>query len=88
MALARVSTKGQLVIPKALREELGIGAGTHVAVRDDASGAALDVIGDDPVEAAYGALAHLGPMTPGLVEEHRRELELEERKTTWPPRAQ
>jgi AbrB family looped-hinge helix DNA binding protein len=30
---ATVSSKGQLVIPVAIREELGIGPGTRVAIR-------------------------------------------------------
>jgi AbrB family looped-hinge helix DNA binding protein len=37
MALAHVSTKGQGVIPKALREGLEVRAGTYVALRDGES---------------------------------------------------
>ena len=87
MAVARVSTKGQIVIPKQIREELGLKPGTYLHLGDTDAQATLTVIGDDPVEGGYGALAHLGPMTPGLLREHRDELELEEQRTAWPPRA-
>jgi len=83
MALARVSTKGQIVIPKAIRDELGLRPRTYVALREEDEVATVTVLGDDPIEAGYGALAHLGPGTPGLLEDKREERELEERKEAW-----
>lgn len=41
---------------------------------------------DAIIEATCGMLGHLGPMTPGLLEERRRELEREEGKAGCPPR--
>jgi len=41
---------------------------------------------DDIIEATCGMLAHLGPMTPALLEERRKDLEREERKAGCPPR--
>ncbi len=83
MPLVRVSTKGQLVIPKELRRQLAVKPGTYVSLRGTDQHAALTAIGDDPVEAAYGMFAHLGPLTQDLLESRREERELEERKEAW-----
>jgi AbrB family looped-hinge helix DNA binding protein len=80
MAMVRVSTKGQITIPKALRDELGTGPATYVHLGENGEGAELTVVGEDPVEAAYGMFAHLGPLTQDLLESKREERELEERK--------
>jgi len=80
MAVVRVSKKGQIVIPKPIREELGLKPGTYVHLGDTDARATLTVIGDDPVEAGYGMFAHLGPLTQDLLESKREEIELEERK--------
>ena len=83
MVAVRVSTKGQIVIPNEIRQELGIEPGTYVQLGERGEGAALTVVGKDPVEAAYGMFAHLGPLTQDLLESRREERELEERKEAW-----
>ena len=40
--ITTVSTKGQLVIPAAIRQALGIGAGTRVAIRQEGSRVVID----------------------------------------------
>ncbi len=69
---AVVSSKGQLTIPKRLRDRLGIWAGTVVEFREE--GGTL-VIGktqnEDPVVAVYGILAGLGMDTDTVIAELR-----------------
>ena len=86
MLVVRVSTKGQIVIPKDVRNQLEIEPRTYISARTNEGDLTLTPIGADPVEAGYGALAHLGPMTPVLLRGRREELELEEQKTKWPPK--
>jgi AbrB family looped-hinge helix DNA binding protein len=86
MPIVRVSTKGQLVIPAELRRELGISPGTYIRIEEHDGQLQLTPIGDDIIEATCGMLAHLGPMTSGLLEERREDLEHEERKASCPPR--
>jgi AbrB family looped-hinge helix DNA binding protein len=80
MPLVRVSTKGQIVIPKEIRTRLGIKPGTYMSLRSNDNEVTLTPFGDDPVEAAYGMFAHLGPITQDLLDDRREERELEERK--------
>lgn len=80
MATATVSKKGWVVIPKAIRDRLGIKPGSRVSI-DERDGVLVVVpVPDDPIEAAYGILRGLGG--PSLVEEtireHREEVEREE----------
>lgn len=76
-----VSTKGQMVIPAAIREAMGIEPGTRVAVRQEGARVILE---PDTLAAKLRILKELrgcmagGPsMTGALLEERRRERELE-----------
>jgi len=82
----RASTKGQVVIPVEVRRRLGIEPGTRLSVDETEGGVLLRVLPDDPIEAARGHLAHLGPFTDDLVAERRREAEREERSLPAPRR--
>jgi antitoxin PrlF len=54
---AVVSEKGQVTIPKRLRDRLGIRAGTVLEFREErAELVATKALTEDPVEAAYGVL--------------------------------
>ncbi|MGH7722296.1 MAG: AbrB/MazE/SpoVT family DNA-binding domain-containing protein [Candidatus Dormibacteria bacterium] len=54
---ATVSEKGQVTIPKRLRERLGIRPGAVLEFRDEgASLVATKVVERDPVDAVYGIL--------------------------------
>lgn len=56
-----VSEKGQITIPKAVRDRLGIAPGTKLDVRDeDGVLVARKVTERDPVDAAWGVLAGRG----------------------------
>ena len=73
-----VSTKGQTVIPKEVRDRLGIKAGAKIiwTVREGA--AVIQVLPEDPIGAAMGALKHLGLSTADLLAERRADYEREE----------
>lgn len=68
LTMPRVTTKGQVTIPKALREELGIQPGDEVRFERTASGLALEKVapttedGDDPFDRYRGAAGEEGSM--------------------------
>jgi antitoxin PrlF len=58
--LSTVSEKGQITVPKRLRERLGIHPGDRLELVEDAGRLVLTKAvpgGDDPVEAVYGILS-------------------------------
>jgi antitoxin PrlF len=57
-----VSEKGQITVPKRLRERLGIRAGDQLDLTEEDGRLILrKAIGGDPVAAAYGILDALKP---------------------------
>lgn len=68
----RVGPKGQVVIPKALRDRLGILTGDEVEFAIDGDAVRLEPIRDRP--SLRSSLAGLG-LTAELEAEHRAELE-------------
>jgi antitoxin PrlF len=83
----KVGTKGQVVIPKAIREEIGIGPGDEVAFEADGGEVRIRRAADEPrarareIKALRGIWADAkGGGTGELLEERRKERELEERK--------
>ena len=81
---ATVSTKGQLVIPASIREELGIEPGTRVAIRVDGGQVILDPQSIDAklrrIKAMRGYTAGGPSGTDILLEDRRIERERELRK--------
>jgi antitoxin PrlF len=48
-AIARITTKSQLVLPKAIRDQLGVGPGDAVAFRTSPQGVVIEKVeADDP----------------------------------------
>lgn len=72
-----VSTKGQIVIPAGLREELGIKAGTRVAIQREGNHLVLQPITDEFIRSLRGCLK--GP--DSLVEAREREHRMEKDRT-------
>lgn len=82
-----VSTKGQMVIPAAIREELGIEPGTRVSIRRD--GPEL-VIRPETLAAKLAMIKKMRGVTAGhgsgtdmLLEDRRLERERELREEGW-----
>jgi antitoxin PrlF len=83
----KVGVKGQVVIPKAIRDEIGIQPGDEVTFEPDGSEVRVRRVEDDPAQLASDvkSLRGLWADTPDggtdeLLKERRRERELEERK--------
>jgi AbrB family looped-hinge helix DNA binding protein len=53
---ARVAERGQVTIPKRLRDRLGVKAGTILEFSEERGRLIAVKRGDDPVDRAYGAL--------------------------------
>jgi AbrB family looped-hinge helix DNA binding protein len=71
--LAELSSKGQLVIPKPVRESLGLEQGTQLHLRLEAGKIILEPFGPSPAEALYGKYADADFLS-ALEEEHREEI--------------
>jgi AbrB family looped-hinge helix DNA binding protein len=82
-----VSSKGQLVIPAAIRQELGIEPGTRVAVRLDGTSVILEpetlAAKLRLIRAMRGITAGGPSMTDALLEDRRIERERELAEEGW-----
>ena len=82
-----VSSKGQMVIPAAIREELGIKSGTRIAVSREGTRVILeaDTVAAKlrRIEEMRGCTAGRGSGTDLLLEERRREREREFAEEGW-----
>lgn len=47
MAIAKVTTKGQLTIPRNIRDKLGIKAGDHIIIKETSAGYMIEKKLDD-----------------------------------------
>jgi AbrB family looped-hinge helix DNA binding protein len=73
---ATVSSKGQVTIPKRLRDRLGIGQGTVLDFHEEAGRLIAEKAQDtDPVTAVYGLLARPGLRTDDVLGELRGEVD-------------
>ena len=76
--LAKVTSKGQLVIPKRIRDRLGITPGTEVHIEVVGDKILLEPINpQSPVEALYGRYAGTDLLSD-LEAEHHEELRADE----------
>ena len=78
MYTVKVSAKGWVVIPKALRTKYGLRKSTRVRVMDVDGALVLVPIPDDPIGALYGMLAGSPSLTAELLEERARDKKREE----------
>ena len=72
--LTRLSSRGQLVIPKTIRQALGLRSGCQLRVRLGKGAIILEPVTVSLIDALYGKYAQLDLLAE-LEEEHRKELE-------------
>jgi AbrB family looped-hinge helix DNA binding protein len=70
--ITTVSTKGQLVIPAEVRESLGIGPGTRIAVSLEGSRIILEPVSEKLVDETRGMLGGRPSLSRLLQQERRR----------------
>jgi len=75
--LARLSSKGQLVIPKAIREAMKLHKGTLFRVQIAEGKLILEPVTSSPIDALYGRYSGVD-LLYDLEEEHRREVMCEQ----------
>lgn len=80
MPVARVTSKGQIVIPAAIRKRHGIRKGTVVAITERGSEIVLRPLDEEYFDQLAGFLGTDGESwTDALIEEHRLDREREDR---------
>jgi len=77
--ITTVSTKGQFVIPSEIRESLGIGPGTRIAVTVQGPRIILEPVSEQLVDRTRGLLAG-GPSLARLLQKERRK---EDKRDKW-----
>ncbi len=75
MEVVNVSPKGQILIPKTLREKHGVKPGSRVQILETQNGLFIKPAPKDPIETACGFLEGDFSLTQDLIEEHQGELE-------------
>lgn len=83
--MARVSSKGGIVIPAEIRAAFGIKPGDEVDVVDDGECIVLVRHSSDPVRALRGMFKQGSDLTRALLDDRRREKAREESKTADAP---
>lgn len=79
MHTVRTLSKGQVVIPAAVREALGIKSGTLLDLEVCGDHIELRPVPADPIAAFCGSLAGGESLADGLTKEHQREVERDDR---------
>lgn len=92
MKVAQVSVKGQILIPKRIREKCGIKPGSKVLLLESKEGLLIKPAPENPIEAACGFIQGDFSLTGDLIQEHGTEAHLlhsrsrkvSRRKILWP----
>lgn len=74
MLTAKTSSKGQIVIPKELRDRLGITPGTLVQLKLAKGKIEVRPLPDDPIAALRGSLRGQPSLANKLIKEHQSEV--------------
>jgi AbrB family looped-hinge helix DNA binding protein len=74
MKVVQVSRKGQILIPKLVREKHGVTPGSKVQLLDLSEGILIKPAPEDPIDAACGFLEGDYSLTDDLIKEHQMEL--------------
>ncbi len=81
MPTVTVSSKGQIVVPKEVREALSIKAGQKVFMKVVDDHAEIIPLPENPVEGFCGILSKGSSLTKALLRKRKEEIRLEEKKT-------
>ncbi|MGC8494758.1 MAG: AbrB/MazE/SpoVT family DNA-binding domain-containing protein [Syntrophobacteraceae bacterium] len=80
MPVVKASSKGQIVIPKELREKLGIGAGRKLLLRLVEDHMEIIPLPEEPVKTLRGTLKGETSLAEDLLEQRRRDDESDEKR--------
>lgn len=80
MPVVRMSSKGQIVIPREIRRKLGLKAGTNFHVRVEGHDVVLFRLPDDPIRALRGSVKGGPSLTKSLLDDRKEDLRREEKK--------
>ena len=78
MNLVKTLGKGQIVIPKDIRDQMGIKNGTRLIIQIEANKITLKPLSDNPIVSLHGILKKDGPSTDDLVALRRKERKREQ----------
>jgi len=79
MPIVKTSVKGQIVIPKEIREKLGITPGTRILLRVVENRAEITTLPDDPVRAMRGLLKGGKSLADELLAERKKDNTIDEK---------
>jgi AbrB family looped-hinge helix DNA binding protein len=79
MPIVKTSSKGQIVIPKEIRDKLGIGPGKKVLLRLVDQHAEIVPIPDEPVKALRGMFKSDTSLATELLEERKKDDDIDEK---------
>lgn len=79
MSLVQTSKKGQILIPKKIREKIGLIPGMKVQLVTENGFVIVKPVPKDPIIAACGFLKANFSLAKDLLEERKRELRYEEK---------
>jgi len=79
MPIVKTSTKGQIVIPKEIREQLGITPGTRIFFRIVDNHAEITPLPDDAITALRGILKGGPSLANELLIERKRDNKIDEK---------
>ena len=81
MPVVKTSAKGQIVIPKAIRERLGITPGRRILLRIVGNHAEITPLPDDPIKGMRGILRGGKSLANELLVERRKDNGIDEDHT-------
>jgi AbrB family looped-hinge helix DNA binding protein len=79
MPIVKTSSKGQIVIPKEIREKLGVTPGEKVMLRIVGKHAEITPIPDDPINAMRGIIKGGKSMAKELLTERKKDNTIDEK---------
>ena len=81
MPIVKISSKGQIVIPKEIREKLGVTPGKKVLLRMVGKHAEITPLPDDSIKAMRGIIKGGKSMAKELLAERKRDNKIDEKHT-------